>query len=119
MQATIRKISEALAKYRLTFSNEGELQGQLAQIFTLNGIEFDREFNLSKADRPDFFLPQPKVAIEVKVAGSIEKHLRQMKRYNEHDAVAGTILIGTRPYDLPATLSAKPVALINIGGQRL
>ena len=119
MRQLKEKIEFELAKYRLTFSNEFELQNLLADIFKQANIEYEREFQLTKKDRPDFLILPDGYAVEVKVGGSIDSHLRQMKRYNNHAAVLGTILIGTRPYSMPDTLSGKPVALINVGGNRL
>jgi hypothetical protein len=129
MKELVDRIEAAVAKYRLTFGNESELQGQLAEVLSHEGIVFEREFVVSAGERPDFWVqdllrPRPPllptgIAIEVKVGGSAETHLRQMKRYNDHPRISGTILIGTRKYDLPETLSGKPVACISIGGNRL
>lgn len=119
MNELIDRIRAAIAKYRLTFGDEMALQNQLAEIFTAHAITFEREYVLSAQDRPDFFIMP--FAIEVKLGGSIDKHLRQMKRYNNHPNVQGTILICTKPFAfmLPETLSGKPVAAINVGGKRL
>lgn len=117
MKELISKITAQLGKYRLTFGDEFELQQQLSVILSAAGIDFVREFKLSAHDRLDFWV-EPFV-IEVKVGGSVDGHLRQIKRYNSQPMVAGTILIGTKPFDLPATLSGKPVALINVGRNRL
>jgi hypothetical protein len=119
MKELTQKIAVAIAGYRLTFSNELELQNLLCDIFERAGIAFQREFQLSPEDRPDFYIKP--FAIEVKVGGSIINHLRQMKRYNSHDCVEGTILIGTKPFAamIPPLLSGKPIACINVGGLRL
>lgn len=124
MKNLIERIETAMAKYRLTFGDELTLQNQIAEIFQKEGIEFDREVILEKASRLDFAIPFAPGdwhvwAVEVKIAGSVETHLRQMKRYNGHPDVVGTILIGTRPFVLPETLGGKPVGLINIGNKRL
>ena len=118
MNEVFKKIRAALLKYRLTFSHERQLQEQLAVIFGRERIWFKREWRLSLGDRPDFRL-RGEVAVEVKVGGSIEAHLRQLKRYNDFPAVTGTIFIATKPFSVPATLSGKPVMLINVGGNRL
>lgn len=134
----VQRIEAAVAKYRLTFADEKQLQDQLATIFAGAGMVVEREFILSKGERLDFFIcgkrsigegaaipsaagtsARPGFALEVKVGGAVEGHLRQMKRYNEHPQVLGTILIATRKYDLPESLAGKPVAGINVGGNRL
>lgn len=114
-----KQIELAISQYRMTFGNEEELQVELAEIFTQAGIVFEREFKLSPADRPDFWI-EP-FAIEVKVSGSFDSHLRQVQRYNRHEEVSGTILIGTKPWAnrMPETLAGKPSAYINIGRNRL
>lgn len=119
MNELIERIKSAIAKYRLTFGNELDLQNQLVEIFHAHAITFEREFVLSPQDRPDFYIKP--FAVEVKVGGSIESHLRQLQRYNSHPAVSGTILICTKPFQfmMPETLSKKPVAAINVGGKRL
>lgn len=119
MNNLVQQIKKALPKYRLTFGSELDLQDQLAELFSIEGIAFKREMKLSERDRPDFMTQPGAIAIEVKVAGSIESHLRQLKRYNDNDLVNGTILIGTKPFRVPETLSGKPVAAINVGGNRL
>ena len=117
MKELVEKLKTAIGKYRFTFGTELQMQDQLAEVFTTAGIYFEREFKLSAADRPDFFISQ--FAVETKLGGSLNEHLRQMKRYNSHEKVLGTILISTRPFELPETLSDKPVAGINLGGNRL
>lgn len=117
MTNLVQQIKSACAKYRMTFGSELELQDQLAEIFTIAGIAFEREYKLSAADRPDFFIAP--FAIEVKVGGSLNSHLRQLQRYNLHGKVAGTIFISTKPFFLPETLAGKPVEIINVGGNRL
>lgn len=117
MNELIKQISGALAGYRLTFGDEVTLQNQLSTIFSTAGLVFVREFKLSPGERPDFWL-EP-WAVEVKVGGSLDAHLRQLQRYNKHPLVAGTILIGTKPFRLPESLAGKPVGFINVGGNRL
>lgn len=143
MNDLLAKLTVEFAKYRMTFGNELELQNQIAEILTSAGIEFVREYILCKEDRPDFFIADCRLpivdlgkqdrlkaelqtagsgfAIEVKVGGSINAHLRQMQRYNRHPTVQGTILICTKPFGrmMPETLADKPVAAINVGGNRL
>ena len=124
MKKIIETIESALAKYRLTFGDELTLQNQIEEIFEKEGIEFEREVVLDKASRLDFAIPFAPGdwhvwALEIKIGGSVDSHLRQLKRYNGHPDVVGTILIGTRPFALPETLGGKPVGMINIGGRRL
>lgn len=116
-QEIFLKMRTVLGKYRLTFRHESELQEQIADILGREQIGFVREFKLSKLDRLDFLLGR--VALEVKILGSINEHLRQIKRYNAHPEIDGTILLATRPFPVPDTLSGKPVRCINLAGNRL
>lgn len=119
MKQLFEQLKSAIAKYRLTFGSELELQNQIAEILAREGIAFEREFILSPKDRPDFFIAP--YAIEVKVKDSLQKHLHQMRRYNQHPNVSGTILICTKPIEamMPPTLFGKPCAAICVGGNRL
>lgn len=119
MTELLTQLAGEFAKYRMTFGSELELQNQIAEVLTRAGIVHEREYVLSPEDRPDFFV-QP-FALEVKVGGSINSHLRQMQRYNRHPTVLGTILICTKPFGqmMPKTLAGKPIATINVGGNRL
>jgi len=81
------------------------------------GLSYSREHRLSNSDIPDFFVDG--VAIEVKVRGSLDVHLRQLKRYAEYEAVTGTILIMPKGTGMPDTISGKPAALITLWRNRL
>jgi hypothetical protein len=113
----VERLRCLLGRYRFTFGTERQLQDQLENIFQADHLEFQREYILTKADRLDFLIDA--VAIEVKIGGSINTHLRQLKRYNDHAAIRGGILIGTKPFDMPDSLSDKAVALINLSKHRL
>jgi len=119
MTELLSQLKTEFSKYRMTFGSELELQNQIAEILTRAGIAHQREHVLSPEDRPDFLVQT--IALEVKVGGSINSHLRQMQRYNRHATVAGTILICTKPFGqmMPETLAGKPIASINVGGNRL
>lgn len=84
---------------------------------------FSRERRLGAEDRLDFFCSDappdyfvggaPGFAIEVKLEGGLEKHLRQIKRYARSDIVLGVVLIAMRPHEMPETLNGKPVVCLN------
>jgi hypothetical protein len=56
MKELVARIESAVAKYRLTFGNEAELQGQLSEVLAYEGIVFEREFVVSAGERPDFWV---------------------------------------------------------------
>lgn len=86
-------------------------------VFLKRQITFSREFKLSHRDRPDFFLPVPGLAIEIKVDGSTSSVIRQLHRYAEHEAVKGIFLLTSRMrHQVPETLNDKPVMAVTILG---
>ncbi|HEX3800269.1 MAG TPA: hypothetical protein VH413_16355 [Verrucomicrobiae bacterium] len=104
-----------ISQYKFSFQTEMQLQEEIAKMLTREGVPFLREFRLSDADRPDFVvsLVYPRlVALEVKIAGGVNGHLRQLRRYAESERIAGTFLLCPKPYPLPETLSGKPCACL-------
>ncbi len=116
----VKHLGEALHSYRYTFQHEIDFQDQLAQVLTEKKIEFTREVELTKRDRVDFLLNYDpySIAMEVKVGGGINSHLRQMKRYadagGENSIVDAALLIATKPFQVPEYLSKKPCYCIHI-----
>ena len=109
-------IEVALQGKRLVYNTERELHELLEDLLPTVGVQAVREYRLAPGERPDFFIESSGIAIEVKTKGGIDAHLRQMKRYADHDSVRGVLLItnGSVPDDLPLTLGGKPIAAICI-----
>lgn len=88
-------------------------------------VEFDREFQISPKDRPDFVIGRmptllaavPVVAVEVKIKGSLADLTRQLFRYAEHPDVAGILVVTTRAdhQRLPDVILDRPVAVCYLG----
>ncbi len=114
-------IRSAISEYHLTFREEVELQNHLQVVFTAAHLNFEREFWLSEKDRVDFYINcEPfRIALEVKVGGGINAHLRQLKRYSLCPEVDAIILVATKPFSVPETLSGIPCYCINIAPLRL
>lgn len=106
-------ILEATAGVRFTRNSEKEFQNQLEALFKAHKFHFDREHKLNDKDKPDFYFYDVSIALEVKVKGNMQSHLRQCKRYADSLFVDGVILIAMRPYDVPSTLSDKPFTCLN------
>lgn len=113
------QLERTLQRYRLRCCTEQELQDAVQTILTNAEVEFSREYVLSPTDRPDFYLHATQIALELKISGSVETHLRQMKRYAEYEQVAGVILITTRQTTVPDKLSEKPTGVICLWRGRL
>lgn len=103
--ATLERL---IPQYRFSFRNERIFQDEFSMMLRSEGIPFQREFSLSPGERPDFMIDS--VAVDLKVGGSINSHLRQLKRYADHESVSAIALVATRPFSVPATLSNKPCA---------
>jgi len=117
----IDAISDDLREWSFrSMRNEAELHLEVAHVLTAIGCKYLREHSLSPLSRIDFYLPEHKIGIEVKVAGGVTQVMRQIHRYNEHDQVDGVILLTSRVRhtSLPKTLADKPVRVVSIGGIR-
>jgi hypothetical protein len=121
MKSLTAAIHAALPRYRFSFDSEDRFQLQLEEFLRRENFLFEREVRLTARERADFVIDWEgqRVVAEAKVGGGIDGHLRQMKRYADIPGVHGVILFATRPYDMPETLSGKPVGLVNFGGSRL
>lgn len=118
----IEELKSKILLYHFVFDNEKSLQEQLASVFSEAGIPFLREFPLTPKDRPDFAISDTYpglVAVEVKIDGAPNAHLRQLKRYANHPRVQAVVLIKPRPTPMPETLSGKPCHLISLWKQLL
>ena len=88
------KLRSAMGSYRLSRSNERELQDSIEELLVAEAIPFEREAELAPSDRPDFMVES--CAVEVKTKGSATEVLRQLLRYAGHDRVDRLMLITTR-----------------------
>lgn len=123
-------LKSLLSRFRFTFANEKQLQDQLQSVFQEAKLDCLREYTLYETPSKvigvvDFCFRrgvgplQNDIAVEVKVGGPLNQHLRQLKRYADQTHIAAVVLIATRPFSVPPTLSNKPCFCINIGGNRL
>lgn len=113
----MQAIASTLAGYKLSRGTELKLQDDIGKVFTANCIPCVREWWLSEMDKPDFIVHN--IAIECKIKGSVEAHLRQIKRYMKHEEVHGCIIVATRPYVVPDTVEGKPLMVIGIANRNL
>lgn len=105
-------------RYRFAFANEKQLQDGIERMLAAENVAFEREHRLTAKDRPDFFLPNSGIVIEVKIKGATNDVLRQLYRYAEHEQVKAIILVTSRGrHQLPITMHDKPcraVVLYNL-----
>lgn len=107
LSETFDACRSALASSRFSFTNEAELQDGIASALGSDErITYIREAHLSKADRPDFFLPSVGLTIEVKIDGGLTPLIRQLHRYAGLECVKGIMVVTTR-----AALALLPSSL--------
>lgn len=74
----------------------------------------EREYRLSDADIPDFYIEG--VVVEVKMNGARRPAVfAQLERYARHDQVTDLILVTNRAMNLPSTIGGKPVRTVSLG----
>jgi hypothetical protein len=105
-----------LKRHRYCYQDEHQLQEGLAQALTLGGLPAEREVRLSARSRLD--IRTGRVGIEVKVAGTADAALRQLRRYAEHPDLDALVLVTTRAAHraLPDQIGGKPLAVFYQGG---
>ena len=103
-------VARAMAGHRFHITSESALQIGIGTVLSGAGLTAVAEYVVGK-DRFDFFLPDPGLAIEVKIDGSLTEITRQLYRYAAHDEVEALMLLTTRrQHDrLPSSMHGKPV----------
>lgn len=83
--------------YRYSVGSEDSFQRGVEQVLYRHRIPFLREHQLGpEYGRIDFYLPDGKLGIELKVKGSPSQVLRQLHRYAQCPDVAVLILLTAR-----------------------
>lgn len=117
----IDNVIRKLKSYRFRFKTEAELQKGLMSVLE-RITETIREHRLDENDRPDFFLPDHGIAIEVKTKGAATAVLRQLTRYATHEEVKSILLITSRVQlakSFPDSLLGKPLRIHSLAGSLL
>ncbi len=117
----IDQISEEFREWSFTsISVEAELQFEIGIVLGKMGHKFLREYVLNARSRIDFYLPDHKIGIEVKVAGGVNQVMRQIHRYNACDPIDGVILVTNRirHTTISEELNHRPVRVVFIGDIR-
>ena len=116
LAAIVGMISGMVRRHRIDLTNEKQAQAQIEGLLTDHGLTFTREMRLSPGDIPDFFLPDPGLALEVKLrAPSKTGVFRQLQRYAKDERVKGVLLISNTAMGLPATIEGKPAWFVSLG----
>lgn len=111
-------IAEALGRFSYMAHDEHRLYLLLERILREAGLTFVREHPLDKKNRLDFWFPELRVAMEVKVRGAPHRVMSQITRYAEHPDV-GAILLATTLAKLcrvPDCIAGKPARAVRLAG---
>lgn len=114
MTEHLSQIAGVLRQYTYNFADERTLQDGLEQVISAHW-EYRREYELSTTDRPDFWLPEFGIAVEVKIGGPTSSVLRQLYRYAGHEQVQGILLVSScMRHQVPDSMNAKPVLKLQL-----
>jgi hypothetical protein len=110
-------IIKALSAHSFGFTTERDLQDGIAGALAASGVPFEREAHLSASDVPDFMCGR--VAVEVKIKGSLASVTRQLHRYAQHAEVDEILLVTTRAAHtrVARSIGGKAVSLFYISIQ--
>lgn len=112
--ATSDDIVQALLAFRLPVGDEAAFQEGVAAALAARGVAFTREFALSAGrGRIDFYLPDDRIGLELKVQGSPSDVARQLQRYALAPEIDALVLVTARARlgALPPTIGGKPLAV--------
>lgn len=113
--AIARRIVTLLTANRYQHRDETQLQELIAEVLAGVGYTATREVGLSPASRIDLVV-EPRIGIEVKVAGSVVDVAGQIQRYARTGDLDALVLVTTRAEHtaLPARLGGLPVLVAHL-----
>lgn len=111
-------IAKALGRFSYMAHDEHRMYVLLEQILREAGLTFVREHPLDKKSRLDFWFPELRVAMEVKVRGAPHRVMSQITRYAEHPDVGALLLVTTlaKLCRLPDCIAGKPARAVRLAG---
>ncbi len=106
------RIIKELMSRRFEYQCEDDLQQAIASVLSDCSIPFVREHRMNAKDRPDFTVE--KIAVEVKIEGSVTAVTRQLHRYAQLDEVDEVVLVTSRSKhrSVPREMNGKPVSVV-------
>lgn len=120
-RAWLDYLSSEIAQYNFNYSNEADLQNGLRQVFETIDSPFKSEYKLSDKDRIDFYWPDSKIGVEVKISHPLAALTRQVHRYLQHEEISGILIVSgrVRLNQIPQIISGKPVQIHSLIGSLL
>jgi hypothetical protein len=116
-EQSLSSFVELLKTYRYSVGSEDSFQRSLEQVLLRHHISFLREHQLGpEYGRIDFYLPDRKFGIELKVKGSPSQALRQLHRYAQCPDIRALILMTARARLAlaPATINGRPLVAVAV-----
>lgn len=113
------QMCKQIASHTYRFGDEDQLQQGIAEVLVAHGINAQREHALDERRRLDIWMPDQRIALEVKVDGTLSQALRQVNRYAGHPDVACVILVTSQRWGegrvgANLQLHGKPVEIFRI-----
>lgn len=111
----LTRLAELIGLHRYRFSTEAELQEGLFEVFTAAGETVSREVRrVGGADRYDMVVGR--IAVEVKIKGSLGPFVRQLFRYSERPEFEGILaVVGSGRLDPQLDhLGDKPLVTVRV-----
>lgn len=109
----IEILTDTLSRGRYDLTNEKRVQSGIEEVLRTAGFTFIREYRLSEQDRIDFYFPEAKIGLEIKIKGQALQVCRQLSRYARSNDIATLVLFSTRKFvQIPDTLNNKPIISI-------
>jgi hypothetical protein len=117
IQTTLAELDEVVRSAQFNFADELDLQNGLAIQFDNRNIQYQREALIGAASesRVDFLISR--IALEVKVGGSLADVMRQLSRYAKSPSVDALMLVTSRLRHrvcLPEKVNGKPLQVTEI-----
>jgi hypothetical protein len=116
-EQSLSSFVELLKTYRYSVGSEDSFQRSLEQVLLRHRIAFLREHQLGpEYGRIDFYLPDRKFGIELKVKGSPSQVLRQLHRYAQCPDIGALILMTARARLVlaPARINGRPLVAVAV-----
>lgn len=116
----LEHLARILFAATLPRSPELRLQDAIAATLADHGVLFAREVRLTPQDIVDV-LVEERIALEVKIDGSLSEVTRQLHRYAQSDRVAELLLVTTcsRHKPMPPAFAGKPIRVLHLMGGAL
>jgi hypothetical protein len=117
LHRAIEAIVTLLISHRLRVAVEKEFQADVERVLEKSGFAFTREYDLGIGiGTIDFYSPEHRIGLELKVKGSLADVARQLQRYAGSPQIDALVLVTGRARlgAVPKTIGGKPLAVASV-----